>query len=512
MPPTFQRLLGYPLQYSTDTISKLLHQHKIYFAAVTGNFIFHFLNKTILLNKGYISFAVSINLTWILMNILLQRYIKFQIIIQNSLFVSIPSNIFKPNQPWTARNRETEDLIIFEPTRECCIYKVPESLREVNRKAYIPQMISLGPIRYYKRFETNTNNILKRYKQKFIDRTSKQLVERFEIYIETNRQRIRACYDDDYFVYRPDADMVGDIIFIFELFIRNNQKQREFDYLLDTSKIKSAVKRDLQVLEHQIPYFVFREMFLEIAESVCPAEQMLYSDPFLILALRFFFGDENVLSIDSQDLRHFTDLRRYYLLNKFQPQNGNSNTHITDMRCATKLQASGVEFAESDDFSVSCEYVKKGLKTQQLVLKIPHFEVDNDTECLIRNVMAFEQLHYPLETHVCSFFFLMGFLVDTQRDVDLLVEKGILSNVVGDHAAVVTMFNQLGIQVTPGFSCYADIGEKLKGHYEKRWNHTKASLKSVYFRDPWIATGTVVAAVLLLLTLVQTVCSVIQVL
>lgn len=58
--------------------------------------------------------------------------------------------------------------------------------------------------------------------------------------------------------------------------------------------------------------------------------------------------------------------------------------------------------------------------------------------------MALEQLHYPHDTQVCSFIDFMDYLIDTDRDVDLLVEKGILWNNIGDNAEIATMFNRLG--------------------------------------------------------------------
>jgi hypothetical protein len=32
----------------------------------------------------------------------------------------------------------------------CCIYKVPERLRELNEKAYTPRVVSIGPIHHGK--------------------------------------------------------------------------------------------------------------------------------------------------------------------------------------------------------------------------------------------------------------------------------------------------------------------------------------------------------------------------
>ena len=52
-------------------------------------------------------------------------------------------------------NLMREELIIDIPSdmeaiqwRECCIYKVPRKLRQVNKEAYTPKLISIGPFHH----------------------------------------------------------------------------------------------------------------------------------------------------------------------------------------------------------------------------------------------------------------------------------------------------------------------------------------------------------------------------
>ncbi|KAL9428078.1 hypothetical protein AB3S75_030133 [Citrus x aurantiifolia] len=51
----------------------------------------------------------------------------------------------------------------------------------------------------------------------------------------------------------------------------------------------------------------------------------------------------------------------------------------------------------------------------------------------------------------------------------------------------------------------------LKAHYDNPWNHAMATLKRVYFNNLWRSTGTVAAILLLVHTLVQAICSILQV-
>ncbi|KAL5798925.1 hypothetical protein ACOSQ2_003745 [Xanthoceras sorbifolium] len=125
--------------------------------------------------------------------------------------------------------------------------------------------------------------------------------------------------------------------------------------------------------------------------------------------------------------------------------------------------------------------------------------------------MALEVFHHPYQTYICSYAILMDYLIDTSKDVELLVEKGIIVNCMGDNEAIAKMFNRLCSYIVPGASCYYGIAEKMKTHYKHPWNHWKATLMSVYFSNLWTGTATVGATLLLIFTLIQTVCSIMQV-
>ena len=74
--------------------------------------------------------------------------------------------------------------LVMEPVqwRECCIYKVPKTLRQVKKEAYTPKLISIGPFHHGEkelRDEENENvpsdmEMLKvRYFKDFCYRTGK---------------------------------------------------------------------------------------------------------------------------------------------------------------------------------------------------------------------------------------------------------------------------------------------------------------------------------------------------
>ncbi|TXG67980.1 hypothetical protein EZV62_009255 [Acer yangbiense] len=136
-------------------------------------------------------------------------------------------------------------------------------------------------------------------------------------------------------------------------------------------------------------------------------------------------------------------------------------------------------------------------------------------------MMALELFHYPTQTHICNYVELLDYLIETMKDVDLLVEKGIIVNCVGDNEVISKMFNRFCTYIifskSPYYdivlfskSPYYDIVEIMKAHYRYPWNHAKATLRSAYFSNLWTGTTTVGATFLLILTMIQAVYSIMQ--
>ena len=111
-----------------------------------------------------------------------------------------------------------------------------------------------------------------------------------------------------------------------------------------------------------------------------------------------------------------------------------------------------------------------------------------------------------------DFYFILDSLINTTKDVDLLSHKGILINGLGDSNAVTSMINNLnrGIMWRKFNSNFNQLGKDLNEYYEKPWHRWKAILRHQYFSTPWRSASTIVAIILLLLTLIQTVFSILK--
>ncbi|XP_048622169.1 uncharacterized protein LOC106411875 isoform X2 [Brassica napus] len=63
-----------------------------------------------------------------------------------------------------------------------------------------------------------------------------------------------------------------------------------------------------------------------------------------------------------------------------------------------------------------------------LCLSLSPTSLEASREIKLRNIIALEQCHYPKQNHVCSYALFLDYLIDTDKDVDLLLEKGILKS------------------------------------------------------------------------------------
>ncbi|EEF50578.1 hypothetical protein RCOM_1616350 [Ricinus communis] len=132
---------------------------------------------------------------------------------------------------------------------------------------------------------------------------------------------------------------------------------------------------------------------------------------------------------------------------------------------------------------------------------MPPFEVQDDTERVLRNFMAYEQCHHPNDHYICDFIWILDFLITAGKDVEVLVQNGIVVNLVGNNIAVAELVNKLGLEITASGACFHELSIELNSHCMRR----------VYFTNLWRGTGTVAALFLLLLTLAQSIYSIMQI-
>jgi hypothetical protein len=203
------------------------------------------------------------------------------------------------------------------------------------------------------------------------------------------------------------------------------------------------------------------------------------------------------------EILHFTDLLRIFYLPRCLPKR--KPILIEHMYTATLLFGVGLKF-EVDPLS-NC-LLDLDLDYRKGVLKIPPFILDDNTKLYVRNILALEQCHYPNQEYVTDYFILLNFFFDGEKDLDLLRRQGILVNGFGNKQ-VTNFINNLGTCMIYSSmnSKYYDICIKLIMLYEDPSHGWVEYMRRNYFGTALRS----VASTVTILTLIQTVCSIISV-
>ncbi|CAA7032770.1 unnamed protein product [Microthlaspi erraticum] len=298
------------------------------------------------------------------------------------------------------------------------------------------------------------------------------------------------------------------------------------DLIMGSAKFTADVKQDLMLLENQLPYFIFDRLFGSYTESLDikgTVEQFI---------LKFFSLERT----RKTNFRHFTDMFRcvYEESLEITPTlNDLSAKAIVKMENADNLSRAGVKFktfsqmenSESDRphhgnqqplESISIRKETDDDYSLRVVfnrgcLVMSYFRAAEDSEIILRNVIAFEQSHAAVKPFTSNYINFLNFLITTEKDVEVLTEEGVLRSGMGSPRLVVEMVNNLnrGLKA-PENSQYHNIAINLRAHYKSRRKRCWATLSKVYFSDLLTGTATFAAVFLLFLTLVGTVASVIQ--
>ena len=403
-------------------------------------------------------------------------------------------------------------------SNECCIYRVPQKLRKAKNEAYEPRLLSIGPLHYGKKHLVAMEEQKLRYLQNFRSRFNQKSLKEYVEIISKMERNIRDSYSESVELSSEDflTMILVDGCFIIEVILCSYYPdlRESNDRIYNKPWLITDVRRDMTLLENQLPFSLLQILYnlaLPEHENDCS---------FLTFSIAFFKDCLQMPEIKSPremnefarkisstyEVEHFVDLLRVCQLpSSLRSSRDQSNKRINTMiRTATQLREAGVSFELG-----SKEKPLLDIDYRDGVLEIPKLILADACESLFRNLIAFEQCHYREDTYITDYIYLMDHLINTTKDVDILVNKGIIDNWLGDNVAVTDLFNNLLINATLwGRNFYfAGIFEGLNAYCDVPWHSWKATLRHDYFSSPWRGASTSAAVILLLLTLIQTIFS-----
>ncbi|KAF7150391.1 hypothetical protein RHSIM_Rhsim02G0196600 [Rhododendron simsii] len=301
-----------------------------------------------------------------------------------------------------------------------------------------------------------------------------------------------------------------DSSFVIEVIWRYNflMQQNETDYLSKPISLVDVVRRDMILLENQIPLFVIEGLF----NLAFPRHPKTGELSFVQLSIHYFgcvsLFNHIPQTISESEVKHFVDLLRLCHLPStliILPRNW---VKFVTIPTARDHQEVGLSIRKGwSDNILDIQYAEG-------VLKIPQFDSQDDSKIILRNFIAFEMCHCLNDSYIIDYVVFMDSLMDTAQDVDILTQDEIFESLLFDRASVATLFHNLtlGVFWSSRNYYYHGLCQEVNKHCKVPWNKWKAILKRDHFSTPWRIVAIVAAVILLVLTLIQTVCSVISIL
>ncbi|KAG6676682.1 hypothetical protein I3842_15G164200 [Carya illinoinensis] len=350
-------------------------------------------------------------------------------------------------------DNETQKPIIISGSGWSTL-KVPAPMFKVDKGAYIPKIVSIGPFHY----NEPSLRAMQTQKRRFLDRLIRNrtgqliLEESLKNAMRELEEKTRDFYAEDFQAIKPDdfvQMMLIDGCFIVEL-LRLYEKKYEGEPIFETRWTLPNISRDLLLLENQLPMFVLQKIF-ELTTLKGEASPDLNT-----LALGFF----EPLRPGKDEFEKFTlhkhaNGEHIHLLALFHStltlgnniciqQPAKSEKKKIDLMLPGKgwvhnaktLHYAGIQFKNNSGSILD-------IKLKGKTLKIPTMIIDDSTGPLLRNLIAYEQNNRSAAPYFCCLAVFLDSVVDTVEDVKILRDAGIIKQAKGGDEEVANLFNSL---------------------------------------------------------------------
>ncbi|XP_047335300.1 UPF0481 protein At3g47200-like [Impatiens glandulifera] len=407
-----------------------------------------------------------------------------------------------------------------------CVY---DRLRRQNERAYEPELLAIGPYNRGKPALQVMEEHKRRYLQLLLQRREESSVDRYVTAIRALEERARGCYAEDICLHANDSFvemLILDGCFIVELCRKSANKSMadHRDVLFKGDYLHHWIWRDMLLFENQIPFFVLDELFNMTKSAHEDREKRTMVD----LLLSFYSdtrkyyhyhtkssGKNHWLQsasrgIDSGKVKHILGLIHLLTTKSFKEklsskqspaQNCDSSVRWEFIHSTTELREAGIGFRAKHDSSLFDITFSNGM------LEISLITVDDKTECLLRNLIAYEQSLGNNDLKIVTdYVTLLYCIIKSPRDVSLLRRYGIINNMVGDDEAVSNTYSNTSscVFVSHDRFCYKEVFNEVNAHCKRRRNIWEAKLRRNYFNSPWTIISFLAALFLLMLTFLQT--------
>ncbi|KAH7524684.1 hypothetical protein FEM48_Zijuj06G0145800 [Ziziphus jujuba var. spinosa] len=241
----------------------------------------------------------------------------------------------------------------------CTLYRVPDRLRLVKEEAYIPQVVSIGPLHHGKDSLKAMEEHKMRYRWKYLERTRESLENYLKI-VKESEPKLRSSYAES---IGFSSDEFVQIILVDSVFIIEELRdsfpvpEDEPDWIFNKPWMLHDVRLDLLMLENQFPFFILEKLYTPNKITLSSGQTVNLS--IIELSHKFFTKqiplegtEEKFEKIKGDNVAHFVDfLRKLYIPSN--PRNGEecksvTASSITELHLTipsvTELHRAGVKF------------------------------------------------------------------------------------------------------------------------------------------------------------------------
>jgi hypothetical protein len=370
-------------------------------------------------------------------------------------------------------------------------------------------VISIGPLHHGKQGLKKMEEHKRLYLTEFLE-LSEVNVQVFIAVIAEKEDRLRNCYAEtfDNLSAEEFVEMVLlDCSFLIMFLLKRcfpDLRSRNTDRIFKKPWMKEDIIRfDLCLLENQLPFFIVEDLFkLSKIQDRGEEYSMIKVTHDLLSCAWGSWAPKDILNeINLSEGEHFVDFLR--ICQKPGEHMQQKKLETLTAPSVAELHRAGIKFKSGS----SKNLLDIKFDENEGTLEIPQLEIGKRTEILFRNLQAFELCNCGRNRYVRDYIVMLSFLVTSAKDVEILVKYEILRNWLHDNDAVSILFRDLSKEnfFNANHFYFSGVVEDLNKYCRKRGHNWKAFLEQNSFRNPWTMISVVAAAVLVILTIIQTV-------
>ncbi|XP_068639620.1 UPF0481 protein At3g47200-like [Aristolochia californica] len=397
-------------------------------------------------------------------------------------------------------------LFVRNPTTT--IYTVPRCIREVKPEAYNYryQYFGITLDELYPRPELEDRHLLS-HMHSILPQNRSKTFKDYLFAMNEVRDQIRECYlvetKVDFKCLIALVLSCCHILDVLLLFFKG-ELTPQVDQLCSTGLQDLCM--DMLLVQSQVPFFALQKIYciLDLDHSLYPSLVELC----LIFFKEFLDFNKPVDPMTSESTHHLLHLVHYHFLTvetrSYIPSRPirRQPLIIHPIPSVRRLLDAGIQFKKNQTIGLS------NIIFEGDVLEIPYLHIDNHTEILLRNMIAWEQCHPRVGAYFTSYAIFMDFIINTAEDIEILNRHGILEQTLGSEEQVASIFNGLSTNVFYNGDendFLPIVCRKLNDYRPNPINIVRANLINNYFGNPWTAIPVATTLFVVILTITQTI-------